>query len=73
MLEGEPDGAQLYRHIVHQRIPRLGFAGFNHGFMHVPRRRSAPSGRLPVPRRLALPPPRRWSAHRAAWKRAHIA
>jgi len=36
MLECEPDGAQLYRHLIHPRIPRLGFAGFNHGFMHIP-------------------------------------
>jgi dimethylaniline monooxygenase (N-oxide forming) len=36
LLEGEPDGAQLYRHLLHPRIPRLAFAGFNHGFLHVP-------------------------------------
>lgn len=36
LLEAEPDGAQLYRHIVHPRIPGLAFAGFNHGFLHVP-------------------------------------
>ena len=36
LLECEPDGTQLYRHLIHPRIPRLGFAGFNHGFMHVP-------------------------------------
>lgn len=35
LLESEPDGVQLYRHLIHPRIPRLGFAGFNHGFMHV--------------------------------------
>jgi len=35
-LESENDGAQLYRHLIHPRIPRLGFAGFNHGFMHIP-------------------------------------
>lgn len=32
----ESDGTQLYRHLVHPRIPRLAFAGFNHGFLHVP-------------------------------------
>lgn len=32
----EADGTQLYRHLVHPRIPRLAFAGFNHGFLHVP-------------------------------------
>jgi dimethylaniline monooxygenase (N-oxide forming) len=36
LLEGEPDGAQLYRHVIDPRIPRIGFAGYNHGFMHVP-------------------------------------
>lgn len=36
LLEAEPDGAQLYRHVLHPRIPRLAFAGFNHGFLHVP-------------------------------------
>ena len=36
LLESEPDGVQLYRHILHPRIPRMAFAGFNHGFMHVP-------------------------------------
>lgn len=35
-MESEPDGTQLYRHLVHPRIPRLAFAGFNHGFLHVP-------------------------------------
>jgi len=36
LLEDEIDGAQLYRHLIHPRIPHLGFAGFNHGFMHIP-------------------------------------
>jgi NADPH-dependent 2,4-dienoyl-CoA reductase/sulfur reductase-like enzyme len=36
LLEGEPDGVQLYRHILHPRIPHLSFAGFNHGLLHVP-------------------------------------
>jgi cation diffusion facilitator CzcD-associated flavoprotein CzcO len=35
LLEGESDGTQLYRHLIHPRIPNLGFAGFNHGFMHI--------------------------------------
>jgi dimethylaniline monooxygenase (N-oxide forming) len=35
-LEAEKDGPQLYRHMLHPRIPRLAFAGFNHGYMHFP-------------------------------------
>lgn len=36
ILEAENDGIQLYRHLLHPKIPNLAFAGFNHGFMHVP-------------------------------------
>jgi hypothetical protein len=36
LLENENGGTQLYRHLIHPRIPRLGFSGFNHGYMHVP-------------------------------------
>jgi len=36
ILEAENDGIQLYRHLLHPKIPKLAFAGFNHGFMHVP-------------------------------------
>jgi dimethylaniline monooxygenase (N-oxide forming) len=35
LLEREDDGPQLYRHLLDPRIPRLAFAGYNHGFMHV--------------------------------------
>jgi len=36
ILEAEKDGPQLFRHLIHPRIPRLAFAGFNHGYMHIP-------------------------------------
>ena len=36
LLEKDYDGVQLYRHLIHPRIPNMAFAGFNHGFMHVP-------------------------------------
>ena len=37
-LETEPDGVQLFRHVVSPTVhPRsLAFAGFNHGFLHIP-------------------------------------
>jgi cation diffusion facilitator CzcD-associated flavoprotein CzcO len=31
-----PDGTQLYRHVLHPRLKRLGFAGFNHNPFHIP-------------------------------------
>lgn len=27
---------QLYRHLIHPKLDNLAFAGFNHGFLHVP-------------------------------------
>ncbi len=35
-LEGHEDGLQLYRHLVHPTLPGVAFAGFNHGFLHLP-------------------------------------
>jgi dimethylaniline monooxygenase (N-oxide forming) len=35
MLERE-GGAQLYRHVLHPKIPRMGFIGLNHCFLHMP-------------------------------------
>jgi len=76
LLEGEPDGAQLYRHLVHPRIPGLGFAGYNHGFMHVP---GVEAGALWLSAlwkgELTLPPTDEMEAavaHIRAWKRAHV-
>ncbi|MEO6015471.1 MAG: NAD(P)/FAD-dependent oxidoreductase [Devosia sp.] len=31
-----PDGTQLYRHVIHPRMQRLAFAGFNHNPFHIP-------------------------------------
>ncbi|MBV9386070.1 MAG: NAD(P)/FAD-dependent oxidoreductase [Chroococcidiopsidaceae cyanobacterium CP_BM_ER_R8_30] len=36
LLEAHKDGVQLYRHLIHPSIPKLGFVGFNTGFLHVP-------------------------------------
>lgn len=76
MLESEPDGAQLYRHLVHPRIPRMAFAGYNHGFLHVPAVEVATLWLCAVLRGdLTLPPPdemeRRVDEIRA-WKREHV-
>ncbi len=76
LLEAEPDGAQLYRHLIHPRIPRLGFAGFNHGFMHVPAVEVGTLWLCAVLRgELELPPVKEMeeSIERVrAWKRQHI-
>jgi dimethylaniline monooxygenase (N-oxide forming) len=76
LLESEDDGVQLYRHVVHPRIPGLGFAGFNHGFMHVP---AAEIGALWLAAlwrgELELPPVEQMEQeieHVRSWKRQHI-
>jgi cation diffusion facilitator CzcD-associated flavoprotein CzcO len=76
LLEGEADGVQLYRHLVHPRIANLGFGGFNHSFMHMP---CVEVGALWLAAwwrgELALPPVdemERAIAHVTAWKRAHV-
>ncbi len=76
-LESEPDGVQLYRHILHPRIPRLAFAGYNHGFLHIP---TAEAGALwldaVIGGRLELPSVEAMEASIGkirAWKDANIA
>ncbi|MEM9487752.1 MAG: NAD(P)/FAD-dependent oxidoreductase [Myxococcota bacterium] len=36
LVETEPDGVQLYRHLIHPEIRNLAFSGYNHGFLHIP-------------------------------------
>ena len=76
LLEGQDDGVQLYRHVIHPQIPALAFAGFNHGFMHVPAAEVAAlwlaalwQGRLQLP---PLPEMAHAMAHVRDWKRQHI-
>ncbi len=75
MLTAEADGTQLYRHVIHPRIPHLSFAGFNHCFLHVA---AVEVSMLWVAAVLAgdlvLPPVAEMEARAgrvAAWKRAH--
>ncbi len=76
LLEAEPDGAQLYRHLIHPRIPRMGFAGFNHGYMHIPAVEVGTLWQIALLRgELTLPPLEEMerSIERVrAWKREHI-
>lgn len=76
LLEGEPDGVQLYRHVVHPRIPSLAFAGYNHGFLHIP---AAEVGALWLAAlwqgKLELPPVEEMESaveHVRTWKRQNI-
>ena len=76
LLETEKDGPQLYRHMLHPRIPRLAFAGFNHGYMHVPSVEIGTQWLCATLRdELELPPTEemeRSIEHIRAWKRANI-
>jgi hypothetical protein len=77
LLEREHDGPQLYRHLLDPRIPRLAFAGYNHGFLHVPSVEVASlwlsallHGELELPSTESMVA----TIERVrAWKRAHIA
>jgi cation diffusion facilitator CzcD-associated flavoprotein CzcO len=76
LLEDEKDGPQLYRHMLHPRIPRLAFAGFNHGYMHVPSAEIGTQwlcaylrGELELPSTEEM---ERSIEHVRAWKRANI-
>ncbi|MDB4929828.1 MAG: NAD(P)/FAD-dependent oxidoreductase [Myxococcaceae bacterium] len=77
LLEAEPDGPQLYRHLIHPRIAGVGFAGFNHGFLHVPAAEVGAQWLCCLLRgELTLPSPEAMerSIDRVrAWKREHIA
>jgi dimethylaniline monooxygenase (N-oxide forming) len=77
-LEVDPDGVQLFRHIVAPDVHPdcLAFAGFNHGFLHIP---SAHLGALWTGALwngdFALPPASTMHAcvdRVRAWKREHI-
>ncbi len=76
LLEGEPDGPQLYRHVIHPRIPRLAFAGYNHGFLHVPGVEIATLWLGAVLRGDLVLPPAEEMERRIAdivrWKREHV-
>lgn len=75
-LEAEPDGPQLYRHLLHPRLPGLGFAGFNHGFLHVPATELGTLWLAALWRgEMALPSPEDMECaveHVRTWKRANI-
>jgi len=76
ILEREPDGPQLYRHLIEPRIPRLAFAGYNHGFLHVAGVELATLWLCAHLRGdLVLPPAEEMERHIEEirrWKRAHI-
>ncbi len=76
LLEAEDDGPQLYRHIIHPRLPTLAFAGFNHGFMHVPSAEIGAlwlvafwQGKLELPSQSEM---ERAAEEVRIWKRTHI-
>jgi hypothetical protein len=76
LLETEKDGPQLYRHLIHPRIPNLAFAGFNHGYMHIPTVEIGTQWLCAYLRgELELPPTEEMEQrieHVRSWKRANI-
>ncbi len=74
-FEGNEDGVQLYRHIVHPALPHLMFAGFNHSPLHLTSSEIAALWFDAVERgELALPPAAEMEASRLRvrdWKRAN--
>ena len=76
LLENETDGPQLYHHVVHPSLPSLAFAGFNHGFMHVPAAEIGAlwlaalwQGKLELPSQAEMEAA---VAHVRSWKRTNI-
>lgn len=76
LLEAHDDGVQLYRHLLHPRLPGIAFAGFNHGFLHIPAVEVATLWLSALWRGdLELPPVEAMEAsieHTRQWKRDHI-
>lgn len=71
----EPDGAQLYRHMLHPDLPNLAFAGFNHNTLHITSAEIAATwiaavlrGDIVLPGREAM---EKSIAHIRDWKRAN--
>ena len=76
LIEGGGDGVQLYRHLIHPRIPNLSFSGYNHSFLHFPCAELGAWWVCALLRgELILPSPEQQEqemAQVAAWKRAQI-
>ena len=76
-LEHPTGRAHLYRQMIHPHIPRLGFAGYNHGFLHIA---ACEVGALWLVAKfrgeLELPSPKQMlqsAARVAQWKEEHMA
>ncbi|MCB9745395.1 MAG: NAD(P)/FAD-dependent oxidoreductase [Alphaproteobacteria bacterium] len=77
LLEGQEGGPPLYRHLIDPRLPDIGFAGYNHGFLHIALCEMGALWQVAAHRGdLTLPTAQEMldSAQRvAAWKREHSA